>query len=374
MVVPADLGELCTSLAAAAEDFSEGPLSGALPLPPPEEPPPCANLCAGGCLAEVKEHNASALPKWCKSCFDRELQIRIGSTPASDDKFTTPEKSQCADAVSNPVGSSKWSPCTWWQKLKSEEGIGKAEALRQWKNMSSKERETFKQSIADRMGSPAAATSLQQKKVPSSNGPVLSLERFEEKWSSTAKGLAKCQDAASYMIQHYEEAFLMYVDAASLLRAKVFKDALSAQKRLHKFHLNRKKLSAVQKWLDANPDHPLTECPPEFLPGRHCRGALTMSQKRDLLKHVQIMQASNCTFGALDARKCMFRYFLINIGVADADTTLDWSEFEEYRKGNSMQQVYRGWMEWVNNVHPEVQLANKKVIVITIYLVVHTMF
>ena len=127
---------------------------------------------------------------------------------------------------------------------------------------------------------------------------------------------------------------------ACLLRANVFKNALRAEEGLPAYRVGRKKLARVISWLDENPDDDLKDVPTEFLPGRTHQGALTAQQKRDLLKHVEIMQRSNVAFTATDIKKSMFRFYLVNLGVVQAGCNPDWSEFEKYEKDRSMHEAH----------------------------------
>ena len=59
----------------------------------------------------------------------------------------------------------------------------------------------------------------------------------------------------------------------------------------------------------------------------------------------------------------MWRFYLINIGAADKDTVLDWSDFEKYEKDKSMEMVYRGWLAWVADTQPKaMQVQSRKLI------------
>ena len=54
------------------------------PLPPPDLPP-----CAGECGESISDFNESVLKGWCKSCFDRELALRL-TKPEGEAEFSTP--------------------------------------------------------------------------------------------------------------------------------------------------------------------------------------------------------------------------------------------------------------------------------------------
>ena len=63
------------------------------PLPPPNLPP-----CGGECGEGISDANESVLKGWCKSCFDRELALRLEkpegeallSTPSPKKSFSSP--------------------------------------------------------------------------------------------------------------------------------------------------------------------------------------------------------------------------------------------------------------------------------------------
>lgn len=143
----------------------------------------------------------------------------------------------------------------------------------------------------------------------------------------------------------------------------VLKNALAAEQALQHFHINRKKVKAVQEWLKDNPDHDVRECPQAFTPGRAYPGTLTLNQRKDLLKHVEIMQRSNCTFTAKDVQKAMWRFYMLNIGAVRSGDALDWSEFEQYEREKNMVNVYKHWLAWVKSTQPKsMQVLNRKVI------------
>ena len=197
----------------------------------------------------------------------------------------------------SPESSSKISLCTWWQRLQKEHGVKKQVALEKWRAMTAKERRDFGQSIADRIA--AATPSPEQKAAKKlSHGQekrAATLAEFQSKWGYVAKALQKVP-AKTYYLQNYEVAFQLYVDIVNLLSEEVFDSAAAAARALPEFHINRKKVSATQTWLDENPGADLSECPGPFAPGRTFPGALSIEQKRDLHKHVIVMQRSNCPF------------------------------------------------------------------------------
>lgn len=60
----------------------------------------------------------------------------------------------------------------------------------------------------------------------------------------------------------------MCIDVVFVLRLGVFKHATEAARSLASFHVNRKKVTAVQEWWDASPHADLRQCPQQFVPGR----------------------------------------------------------------------------------------------------------
>ena len=346
------------ALAARAEDPRREP-SSPPPMPPPPIAPPRACADCGTDFSAVAE---SGIRGYCQPCFERNVKrnedlvsapeaaagppdsggIDAQAGAASDAELDREEPAEPQSATVAPAGSSSWSPWTWFQKIKAEEGVRKTDALQEWKALSASDRKAFMSSISQRISGhddaePPLKTQLASN-YWSENRPA-SLDAFHKKWSSLKAKLCKAQDARTYLLQRDDVSFQLYVDIASLIRAGIFNSALAAENGLPEYHISRKKLARVERWWQENPKDDLQATPACFKQGRTHKGALTKAQKRDLLQHVRIMQRSNCTFTAKDAKKCMWRYYLLNIGAAKAEEMPDWSEFAKYEADKNMDNV-----------------------------------
>lgn len=272
--ISADSNAVLCALAAAAEDFGGNakPMDSAPPLlPPTDEPRPQETFVCKGCKSHVAKGEETALKEWCKtcfdkelssskspelvaaqtflchgykteveldrkgclkgwcqSCFDRELASRQVDKCLAHQESTKEEKEPLAAAdledpsVATPPSSGKLSLCTWWQRVKAEEGIGKAEALNQWKGMPQKEREFFKQSISHRIGAPTpspkasvSARSVDTTPSPAKSARITSLDEFEKKWATLRKGLQTGKSAREFFLQNPDDGWRLYVDVVS---------------------------------------------------------------------------------------------------------------------------------------------------------------
>ena len=170
------------------------------------------------------------------------------------------------------------------------------------------------------------------------------LDEFMKKWSEMASALKAAEDPHGYHLHHSADSFQLYIDVVVLLRQGVFKNALDAETKLGEFHINRKKLAKVQTWWGENAESDLKEVPVQFLSGRTHKGTLTPAQKRDVLKHVEVMQRSNCVFSSKDLKKCIWRFYLVNIGAVRADDSVDWHLYEQYEKSKDLHSAPRAYI------------------------------
>ena len=199
----------------------------------------------------------------------------------------------------------KWSLCTWWQKKQKEKGISKKDALETWRKMTDAEKQAFKETIPCPSPEPSP-----QKPSPSPPQPptaVTSLEGFAQKWKQFRQGLQGAQNSNVFHLANWHDSFFLYADIVSLVRLRVFDTALAAEQALKEYCVNRKKISNVQKWLEANGNTLPEEVPPEFCARKVHKGVLTLKQKEDLLTHVKVMHRSNCVFTSRDAKKSMWK-------------------------------------------------------------------
>ena len=127
-----------------------------------------------------------------------------------------PLDSELTAAETSATSSSKWSACTWWQKIKGEEGVAKRDALEQWKLMGTHEREKFKAAIAQRRAAGSseavvttAKTLLMSKFWSERATRTKTLEEFESKWASFAKALSAAENPATYHVQNAQDACVL---------------------------------------------------------------------------------------------------------------------------------------------------------------------
>ena len=133
---------------------------------------------------------------------------------------------------------------------------------------------------------------------------------------------------------------------------------------MKRYRVNRLKLGKLKAWLDEQGDETSRLwCPRQFSAGRHGTGLLTVPQKKDLLRHVISMAASNKALWPQEVKQAMFKMCLINKGVLALDQAdhqeLPWSQYEQYLP--SLEHIYRNWRDWVKTEYPDkVSLTNSK--------------
>lgn len=97
---------------------------------------------------------------------------------------------------------------------------------------------------------------------------MTSFKDFERKWREFKQGLREAENSHVYHLANYEDSFYMYADVVSLLQLNVFDSAVDAERRLKDYAVNRKKVSAVRKYLDQHGESPPAEVPAEFCAGK----------------------------------------------------------------------------------------------------------
>ena len=126
----------------------------------------------------------------------------------------------------------------------------------------------------------------------------------------------------------------MYVDLAHLISLRVFRNPNDAAEKMKRFGVNRNKLQQVVK------------CDSPGLRNVGRPKTLSDGQMRDLAVHVRVCEQGNRPLTVTDAKKCIWRFWMINEGLVTSTCPIDWDVFEEYEQ--KMDKPYRTWMDWVN--------------------------
>ncbi len=136
-----------------------------------------------------------------------------------------------------------------------------------------------------------------------------------------------------------------------------------AEKELKPYRINRLKLAKVASWAEKQDDSSLQFVPAAFAAGRHGSGLLTVPQKKDMLRHVVSMAASNKALFPHEVKQCMYRLCLLNKGIVKLEDIehkeLPWSDYEKYVP--CIENIYKDWRAWVRHEFPDkLSLMNAK--------------
>ena len=323
-----------------------------------------------------------------------------------------------AEAHERPVSLASLSPelragrpsrvswCTWFQRIMRETGrMSGSEALKTWQTWCREDPQKcddWKQEYAAECAAatkqcdqaddasvvlrtpersrppPCEDPASSEKTVPPDRGRqvvgespryttrVSSLPAFRKRWRWLQSKLQKGAGTSQVYLLNSQDTYLMYLDVVSLLAAGVCNgEAAALARELDGFHINRNKIASVRQHLeDCKAKSKDYHCaPPRFCAGRHGTGVLTLPQKRDVLRWVQLMSRSNRALQPREIQEAMLRMYLCNTGFVDASDGREvaWESFNVEAHASGMARVYRDWREWVAAEYPDtIKLLNKK--------------